>query len=321
MTEHDMRFECMGSQVRLLIGSAAPGGLPPAADAARRARVWLEDFDRRLSRFRAASELCRLNADPRTEVEASPLLRRVIAAALWAAEQTAGLVDPTVIDRLEANGYRASRSASTPAALAEALAAAPERRPAAPDPEARWRQVIVDDIRGTIRRPAGLRLDSGGVGKGFAADAVASLLDGYSRFLIDCGGDIRVGGADALVRPYSVQVENPVSHRSAFSFVLRSGAVATSGIDVRIWRGADGRFAHHLIDPSTGDSAWTGLAGATALAPTAIEAETRSKAALLSGPVGARNVLATHGGRIVHESGRGELRGSLTPTFRVQVAA
>lgn len=321
MTEHDVKFECMGSRVRLLIGPPATAGLPPAAEAAARARAWLEDFDRRLSRFREDSELCRLNADPRAEVAASPLLRRVAAAALWAAEQTTGLVDPTVIDRLEQKGYRASRSASTPAALAEALAAAPERRPAAPDPEARWRHVIVDDIHGTIRRPTGLRLDSGGVGKGFAADAVATLLDGYSRFLIDCGGDIRVGGPDALDRPYSVQVENPVSHRTAFSFVLRSGAVATSGIDIRIWRNPDGRFAHHLIDPSTGESAWTGLAGATALAPTAIEAETRSKAALLSGPVGARNVLGTHGGRIVHESGRGELVGPLTPSFSVQVAA
>lgn len=321
MTEHDTRFECMGSHVRLLIGEPAEQGLPSAEDAAMRARTWLEDFDRRLSRFRADSELCRLNADPRTEVEASPLLRSVVAAALWAAEHTAGLVDPTILDRLEQRGYRASRAQAAPAALCDALAAAPERRPAAPDPEAHWCSIAVDDARGTIRRPTGLRLDSGGVGKGLAADAVATLLEGYSRFLVDCGGDIRVGGPDALDRPYAVQVENPVSRRRAFSFTLRSGAVATSGIDVRIWQNADGGFAHHLIDPATGESAWTGLAGVTALAPTALEAETLSKTALLSGPVGARTVLAAYGGRIVHESGRGELAGPLQATFRVQVAA
>ena len=321
MSEHDTRFECMGSRVRLLIGPPAERGLPPAEEAAARAHSWLDDFDRRLSRFRADSELCRLNADPRPEVEASPLLRAVVAAALWAAEHAAGLVDPTIVDRLEQRGYRDSRARTAPASLADALAVAPERRPAAPDPEARWRRIAVDDERGTIRRPPGLRLDSGGVGKGFAADAVATLLDGYSRFLIDCGGDIRVGGPDALDRPYAVDVENPVTRRRAFAFSIRSGAVATSGIDVRIWKNADGSFAHHLIDPATGESAWTALAGVTALAPTALEAETLSKAALLSGPVGARNVLARHGGRIVHENGRGELAGPLQTTFRVQVAA
>ena len=90
---------------------------------------------------------------------------------------------------------------------------------------------------------------------------------------------------------------------------------------MRIWQNADGRFAHHLIDPATGESAWTGLAGVTALAPTALDAETRSKGALLSGSVGARNVLAAYGGRIVHEGGRAELTGPLASTFRVQVAA
>ena len=135
----------------------------------------------------------------------------MVAAALWAADHTAGLVDPTVIDRLEQRGYRASRAGAAPAALSDALAVAPERRPAAPDPRARWRRVTVDDERGTIRRPVGLRLDSGGVGKGFAADAVATLLEGYSRFLIDCGGDIRVGGPEAVDRPYSVAGREPRS--------------------------------------------------------------------------------------------------------------
>jgi FAD:protein FMN transferase len=321
VSEYDTQFECMGSQVRLLVGPPLARGLPSAEQTAAKARVWLDDYDHRLSRFRPDSELCRLNADPREEVKASLLLRRVIAAALWSAEHTGGLVDPTVIDRLEERGYSTSRAGVAGAPLADAFAAAPDRRPAAPDPRARWRAIQVDDERGTIRRPVGVRVDSGGVGKGFAADALATMFEGYSRFLIDCGGDIRVGGPDTLDRPYSVQVENPVSRRQAFAFALRAGAVATSGIDVRVWRSSDGRFAHHLIDPATGESAWTGLAGATALAPTALEAETLSKAALLSGPVGARNVLARHGGRIVHESGGAEMAGPLKVEFRLQVPA
>lgn len=71
-------------------------------------------------------------------------------------------------------------------------------------------------------------------------------------------------------------------------------AVATSGTGSRLWSTADGGNAHHLLDPATGESAWTGLVSATALAPTAVEAETLAKAALLSGPGGARQHLVEH---------------------------
>ena len=59
------------------------------------------------------------------------------------------------------------------------------------------------------------------------------------------------------------------------------------GIDRRLWRAPDGSPRHHLLDPSTQQPAWTGLIAATALAPTALEADTLAKAALLSGPDGA----------------------------------
>jgi thiamine biosynthesis lipoprotein len=69
--------------------------------------------------------------------------------------------------------------------------------------------------------------------------------------------------------------------------------------------------AHHLLDPSTGRPAWTGLAGVTALAPTALEAETLAKAAFLAGPAGARRRLARRGGLLLHEDGSCEIAGPL----------
>jgi FAD:protein FMN transferase len=93
---------------------------------------------------------------------------------------------------------------------------------------------------------------------------------------------------------------------------MGAGAIATSGIDVNIWRRGDGSFAHHLLDPSTGEPAWTGLVGATALAPTALEAETLAKAAVLSGRDGARRQLAGHGGVIFADDGTAEFVGVLT---------
>ncbi len=317
MSEHDVVFEAMGSHVRFLIGD--PGeGLPPAAAAAEEAREFVHSFDRSLSRFRPDSELCRLNADPRTAVPASELLRRAVKAGIWAAERSGGLIDPTLLREIEASGYRESRAGLAGASLGEALERAPERRAARPDPAGRWRELGVDDREGTINRPPGLLFDTGGTGKGLAADMIAARLRGYSRFIADCGGDIRIGGADALVHPYEVFVEHPLSGDRAHVLRLGTGAVATSGLNVRIWRREDGRYAHHLLDPSTGEPAWTGLIGVTALADSALEAETISKAALLSGPEGGRRLLGERGGLLVHESGRVEPVGPLSIAPRIR---
>jgi thiamine biosynthesis lipoprotein len=65
--------------------------------------------------------------------------------------------------------------------------------------------------------------------------------------------------------------------------------------------------AHHLLDPATGTPAWTGLVAVTSLAPTALEAEALAKAALLSGPLGARRWLRPFGGVLFHDDGEMEV--------------
>jgi thiamine biosynthesis lipoprotein len=116
-----------------------------------------------------------------------------------------------------------------------------------------------------------------------------------------------------------VQVEHPLTGERAYVLHLGSGGVATSGINVRIWREPDGSYAHHLLDPATGKPAWTGLVGVTALGKTALEAETLSKAALLAGPEGGRELLARRGGLLVHDHGRVELVGSLSVRPRIKL--
>jgi len=318
MTEHDVTFDAMGSHVRLLIGEPGPG-MAPAPEAAEQARAFVAEFDAALSRFKPESELCALNSDERERVPASELLRTAVKAGLSAARLSDGLVDPTLVGEIESAGYVASRAGMQGESLATALEGAPARRPARPGPARNWERFAVDDEVATISRPPGLRFDTGGTGKGLAADLIAERLRGYSRFIVDCGGDIRIGGADALVDPYEVFVEHPLSGERAFVLKLGGGAVATSGLNVRIWRDAEGGFSHHLLDPATGRPAWTGLVGATALGDSAVEAETLAKAALLSGPEGGRRVLAERGGMLVHDNGRVEAVGPLAARPRIRV--
>jgi thiamine biosynthesis lipoprotein len=312
--EYDTTFESMGSDVRLLVGPPSSPQLPSAEAAARDARTFVEEFASRLTRFDPSSELCALNSDARRAVPASRLLHAAVTAGLWAAERSGGLVDPTLVGPLERAGYSSSRSGGTPVSLAEALANAPARRPAATNPAGAWRSIVVDDRAELVRRPPGVRFDTGGTGKGLAADAVAYRLAGYPRLVVDCGGDIALHGT------WEVEVEHPLTGECVHTLQVSGGGVATSGLNVRLWRRPDGSYAHHLLDPSTGEPAWTGLVGATAIGSTALEAETLSKLALLSGPQGARAALAERGGIVVHDDGDVELIGPVSGKPRLRIS-
>lgn len=311
MSTYDVTFHSMGSDVRLLIDPPLLRTAPSPAGAASTERAYVEDFAARLSRFRAESELSALNRDPRAVVPASPLLRAAVRAGLWAAQRSGGLVDPTLLGALQRAGYADSHDGRPPASLVQALAEAPPRRPARPHPDRLWRTVAVDDRTGTVRRPPGVMLDTGGTGKGLCADAVAQRLGGYTRFVVDCGGDLAIGGVGAQLEPYEIEVEHPLSGEAIRMLRVGAGGVATSGLNVRVWRDAQANYAHHLLDPASGRPAWTGLIGATALAPSALEAETLSKTALLLGPEGARELLAPYGGVVVRDDGDVEEIGPL----------
>ena len=264
------------------------------------------EIERRLSRFDPTSDLSGLNADPRKRIPAGPMLRGAVAAALRAASVSGGLVDPTLLGALRQAGYSESRAYVEPASLLQALSSAPPRRPARPAVVAEWRSIEVDDRAGVIRRPRGLELDLGGSVKGWAADLLAALLGRCGRCAVDCGGDLRVTAGSG--GPWEVRVRHPFTGATAHTLLVREGGVATSGIDARLWERGDGDFAHHLLDPATGRPAWTGLIAATAMAPTALDAEALAKAALLSGPIdGGRLLRARQGGVLIHDDGEIEV--------------
>jgi thiamine biosynthesis lipoprotein len=305
-TEHDHRFRAFATDIRVLVNTATP------LDALR-VHALFQRLHRTLTRFDRGSALSALNARAGEEVAASAILLCAVEAALWAARASAGLVDPTILDALEHTGYVGSRDGESPAALADALAAAPDRQPAAPRPSSRWRDIALDPSRHLIRLPADVRLDLGGSAKGLAADLAANLLAGHRGYAVDAGGDIRIGGTHPA--PRFVHIRHPLHDGIAHSFTVTTGAVATSGLQTRVWRTEDG-FAHHLIDPARGAPAWTGVIQASALAPTALEAETLAKTALLRGPDAGAELLSRHGGALILDDGRLLLAGGLATASR-----
>lgn len=312
--EHDLAFRAMGCALRVLVGPPVDGSSGPSAEVmAEQVRRTIDDFDAKMSRFITDSELTALNTDPRETVPAGPLLRAVVSAAVWAAEESNGLLDPTMVDQLAQIGYGKSMNGARPASLADALLDSPPARPAQPRRESLWREIRVDDETGTITRPPGVQIDSGGVGKGLIADACTAMLGDRERFCVNASGDLRIGGPDARRDPYRVTIEDPFGGEHLAVIRVGHGAVATSGIGTRLWKTEWG-FAHHLLDPSTGEPAWTGVVQATALAPTALEAETRAKQVLLGGRRAA-TLLELNGGLILLDDGTVEAYGPVAKSL------
>lgn len=228
---------------------------------------WFEEVEATLSRFRPTSALHQLNAMPERWVIVPPLLYEAISLALEASALTEGAFDPTILDGLEAAGYRQSFELG-PSPVTTAI------------PAGRWHEVRLAPEASAIWLPAGVRLDLGGVGKGLAVDRAMRLVREAPRLLVNAGGDMRIRTAPGDP-PCLVDVEDPRDgERIIATLALQRGAVATSSTKGRAW----GQGLHHIIDPRTGRPSDSGVISATVISGRAWRADILAKAAIILGP-------------------------------------
>jgi len=266
-------FRAMGTSVALL----GPAGHPAFETAARAVARRFSVEEQRFSRFRADSELSRVNAGAGDTFTVSAPFAGLVALALDAAARTQGRFDPTVHDALVAAGY----DRAFDELLAGARAAL---HPATPC--GRWAEVEVDDR--TLTLPAGVHLDLGGIAKGWTADRATedALASGLPWAAVNAGGDLRLAGE---APPLPVAIEDPERpDRELLRLRMPGGGIATSSVAKRAW--APGR--HHIIDPATGVPAETELLQVTVWADTATDAEILATDVLLRGRSAARDVPA-----------------------------
>ncbi len=253
-------FKAMGTDVECLVESSTPED-----DAFARVEDEFRRLEEIFTRFDPSSELSRLNEAGSLEVGAE--LLEVTALALDAREQTNGRFDPTVHDAVVAAGYDRTFAELDP-----------DESGADPRPRPGGGRVVVDFASSRIELDEGVRLDLGGIAKGYAVDRACDLLTTRGPCLVNAGGDLAVRG---LPRQgvWPVEVETPAG---GLTLGLQSGALATSGSDRRRWR-RNGEELHHLIDPSSGRPAASDLLRVTVAAQTAVAAEVLAKALFLAG--------------------------------------
>ena len=221
-------------------GRASRARLNLAVDQAFAA---IEQVQRLMSYHDPASELSRLNRDAvRSAQQVDPHTYTVLQAALRFARLGEGAFDPCVARYLETWAYLPDTSN---------VRRDGDEMDVCADSAANWRDIeLMTRRRVRFRRP--LRLDLGGIAKGYAVDLAVQTLQqiGIQNIIVNAGGDLRLAGTQM----YPVQIRHPrAPDLVAHSLNLRNAAIATSATCFSRRRFA-GREVSPLVDARTGDA-------------------------------------------------------------------
>jgi thiamine biosynthesis lipoprotein len=287
LSRFDFREIHMGVSFRIVL--YAPNEFS-ANKAARAAFDRIEQLNRIMSDYDPNSELMQLcrSSQPQQPVKVSPELLLILSRSNELSCKTHGAFDVSVgpVVRL----WRRAR-----------------RRKQLPDPhrlaEARrlvdYRSIVIDEKAGTVSlQKNGMRLDLGGIAKGYAGDQALVLLRrrGITQAMIDGSGDIVVGDPPPGKRGWKIGIaplEKPDGPPSRY-LLLSNAAVATSGDAFQYVEIAGKRYSH-IVNPQTGLGLTT-RSSVTVIAPDGITADSLASAVTLLGAYkGLKLIAATNG--------------------------
>ena len=239
----------------------------------------LHELDAHLSVNRPGSELDAVSdAAGRSPVRVEDEVFAVITRGLRMAEISGGLFDPTVGPLMKVWKMNSENAQVPPAAdLARARGLV------------NWRDVVMDAKAQTIylRRP-GMRLDAGGLLKGYAGEEVVRILTshGVRSAMVDLGGNICAVGSRADGAPWRIGIQNPDGPRGTPMGIVKVAgkSVVTSGIYEHYFV-QNGKKYHHIMDPRTGYPVDNGLTQVTVISDSSFDADSYDTTLLILGAV------------------------------------
>ncbi len=214
-----------------------------ASEAGDAVLAMFDRIDHQMSRYREDSELSRVNREAASApVEVSDSLFTVLQQALRISELSHGAFDISFGSIGYLYDFR-SRQQPSDEELAEGLA------------KVNYRSVVLDPSANTVRfLNEGVRLDLGGIAKGYAVDRGIDILKsfGIRQARLSAGGDLRLLG-DKRGKPWIVGIRDPRSEsRNAMVLPLTDVAVSTSGDYERFFFDDNNERVHHILSPATG---------------------------------------------------------------------
>lgn len=277
----------------------APDSLT-ARRAAEAAFARIDSLNAHLSDYVPQSELNRLSASAGSGqwMPVEDDLWTVLVAARSVSEASGGAFDVTIgpLSRLWRRAIRRAEPPD-PAALEDARS------------RVGFRHVEMDPATRRVRldRP-GMRLDLGGIAKGYAVDEALEVLraHGIEAALVDGGGDIALGAPPPGAEGWQIAAAtvDSLGEQTETTLVVAHTAVATSG-DAYRYVELDGIRYSHIVDPRTGIGL-TDRALVTVMAPTGMEADALASAVSVLGPEDGLALVATRPGveaRIIRPDG------------------
>ena len=245
----------------------------------------IRDFEHNFSRFIGDSELSKFNESSAETYCASETLSELLSQAQKYFTLTAGIFDPTIIQSLELIGYDKSfeligskdEKETSPKISLDEIRETFWRRP-------KFNQLKVKGQK--ITRPSGLRVDFGGIGKGYIVDYLAkNNFKAIQNFWISAGGDILAQGNSAEKIGWDIGIQNPwqpLENITSINTRSEKLGIATSGIIKR--RGENnGIVWNHLIDPRSGLPVENNILSVTLIAAGAMRADIFAKTVLILG--------------------------------------
>jgi thiamine biosynthesis lipoprotein len=239
------------------------------------------EFDRLdalMSVWKDASDIARLNAAAGEHaVPVSPETLEVLGIANQMSEQTGGVFDVTF----------AALSGLWKFDDQDKDGSVPDRREIQKRlPLINYRDLVVEKSMGTaLLRRKGMRVNLGGIGKGYAVDRGVDILrrSGLSDFTIQAGGDMYVAGKRGD-RAWRLGIRDPrgPADRIFAALDLTDGTFSTSGDYERFFM-RDGRRYHHIIDLRVGEPAAL-CRSVTLVTERAVIADALAKAVFILGP-------------------------------------
>ncbi len=280
-----VQWPVMSTLAAVSVPAAAVGELPACRD---QVQVAFSKVEQHFSVFSSSSDLGRVNAaaGSSTFCLLSPDVAAVLRKALRLAEESHGVFDPTIGPLMAVWGFRGEQPLHVPDSNTMAIARACVG----------WTNVIWNPLETNKIRlaTAGMRLDLGGIAKGYAVDlAFAHLRQaGCADFMIDLGGNLRAYGEAFPGRGgWLAGIRDPFDRNMLLgSICLTNGeSMATSGNYERFVE-LDGHHYAHIMDPRTGRPA-EGVASVTVLAPSGLQCDGLSATLFILGPQDGRNFL------------------------------
>lgn len=135
-----------------------------------------------------------------------------------------------------------------------------------------WRKIIIDEKAGTVKLAIqGMRIDLGGIAKGYACDEAIKILkqQGIKRALVEMGGDIVIGDPPPKKEGWTIEIANADMENR--TMLLSNCAISSSG-DAEQFVEIGGVRYSHIVDPRTGVGLTNRIA-VTVIAPSGIIAD------------------------------------------------